>query len=279
MADWSEIEVELIIADYFQMLQKEISGISYSKTEHRNKLQRLLNSRSKGSIEFKHQNISAGLIKNGLPYIKGYKPRWNYQQLLDEKILNYVSEDISIEKKFNDFANSKIIIQPKEVHFKNWNVEPPEKPDKSIVKEPSIKYYKPIKRNYLELEQNNRSVGESGEKLVYEYEKWRLINAGFPRFAEQVKWISREEGDGAGYDILSKNKIGNDIYIEVKTTSLGKETPIFFSKRENDFSNQKRELFNLYRVFNVKEQPKMFCLNGRFQDICTAEVFNFKGFF
>lgn len=276
MSGWSEAEVELIIADYFQMLQLEISGANYSKTEHRNSLNVLLRDRTEGSIEFKHQNISAVLINNGLPYIKGYKPRWNYQQLLEEKILNFLSKNNSFEKNFNDFVNPKIEIQPKLIQFKSWNVPPPEK---SIFKEPKTNSYKPIKRNYLEMEQNNLSIGEKGEKLVFEYEKWRLINEGFPKFAEKVKWISKEEGDGAGFDILSKNKFGMDIFIEVKTTTLGKETPIFFSKRENDFSNEKKEKFNLYRVFDLKDQPRMFYLNGRFKDICTLEAINFKGFF
>ena len=33
-----------------------------------------LDGRSKGSIEFKHQNVSAVLVDMGLPYIDGYKP-------------------------------------------------------------------------------------------------------------------------------------------------------------------------------------------------------------
>ncbi len=69
---WSNIEVELIIADYFQMLSLELKGDSYSKAEHRRSLIPLLTNRSDGSVEFKHQNISAVLINLGQPYIKGY---------------------------------------------------------------------------------------------------------------------------------------------------------------------------------------------------------------
>lgn len=275
MSDWSLIEVELIISDYLEMLRAEISGVKYSKTEHRIKLQALLNDRSEGSIEFKHQNISAALINNGLPYIKGYKPRWNYQQLLEERILDYLSKHDSLEEKFNDFANRKIETQLL-VEYRNWNVTPPET---TIIKEPTVDYFKPVKRNYLELEQRNQSIGESGEKLVLEYEKWRLTNAGLPKLAKEVKWISKELGDGSGFDILSKNIQGSDMFIEVKSTTLGKETPIFFSKRENDFSEQKKEDYHLYRVFDLQNQPKMFQRNGRFIDICTVEAASFKGFF
>ena len=86
-------------------------------------------------------------------------------------------------------------------------------------------------------------------------------------------------GDGAGYDILSKKEDGSDIFIEVKSTTLGKETPIFFSKRENDFTNEKNESFYLYRVFDIKNQPKMFKKNGRYHDICNIGPVNFKGSF
>jgi hypothetical protein len=32
---WSNIEVELIVADYFNMLSSELKGEAYSKAEHR----------------------------------------------------------------------------------------------------------------------------------------------------------------------------------------------------------------------------------------------------
>ena len=38
--------------------------------------------RSKGSVEFKHQNISAVLVDLELPYLDGYKPARNYQKRL-----------------------------------------------------------------------------------------------------------------------------------------------------------------------------------------------------
>ena len=59
--DWSEQEVGLIVADYFTMLEKELLGKPYSKTEHRRSLAPKLGGRSDGSIEFKHANISAVL--------------------------------------------------------------------------------------------------------------------------------------------------------------------------------------------------------------------------
>ena len=68
--DWTKSEVAMIVQDYFNMLQFELEGKKYNKTFHRQGLITLLNNRSEGSIEFKHQNISAVLINMGLPFIK-----------------------------------------------------------------------------------------------------------------------------------------------------------------------------------------------------------------
>ena len=83
VAEWEEVaserglpgspeEVDLIVADYFLMLRSELAGESYSKAGHNRALQPLLDGRSKSSVEFKHQNISAVLIGLGMPYIDGY---------------------------------------------------------------------------------------------------------------------------------------------------------------------------------------------------------------
>lgn len=86
-SDWSRDEVELIVADYFSILRAELSGEPVNKTAHNRRLQQEI-ARSKGSIEFKHANISAVLLNLGdLPYIDGYKPRGNYQHLLEQVVL------------------------------------------------------------------------------------------------------------------------------------------------------------------------------------------------
>src|ERR1035441_4200999 len=120
------------------MLQKELAGRDYNKTEHRNRLIKLLNNRSDGSVEFKHQNISAALINLGSPYIKGYKPRWNYQQLLEIKIQEYLQRHSKFENIFDAFALQKMEIPPKQVNFEIWSVPPPE--FQPIVREPIPNY-------------------------------------------------------------------------------------------------------------------------------------------
>jgi hypothetical protein len=59
--DWSAGEIDLIVADYFDMFGKELTGQLVNKAERNRALQELTG-RSRGSIEFKHQNISAVLV-------------------------------------------------------------------------------------------------------------------------------------------------------------------------------------------------------------------------
>ena len=89
---WSTEEVEAIVADHLHMLTLELTGQRYSKAEHRRRLQAQLNNRSEGSIEFKHCNISAVLIHLGMPYIRGYQPRANYQALLVEVVAQQIQQ-------------------------------------------------------------------------------------------------------------------------------------------------------------------------------------------
>ena len=82
--NWSNVEIELIVDDYFEMLEDEVNGRSINKAAHNRTLLPKLNGRSRGSIEFKHCNISAVLSDSGRPIIEGYQPRPNVQKLLVE---------------------------------------------------------------------------------------------------------------------------------------------------------------------------------------------------
>jgi hypothetical protein len=274
---WSNTEVQLIIAEYFNMLSAELRGEPYSKTEHRRALRPLLRNRSDGSIEFKHQNISAVLIKLGQPYIKGYLPRFNYQQILVEAVIGYLENNRNIEEQFLLFSDKAIVPKKTDFNFRKLIVEPPVA---NFVAEPKATYHRsPIKTNYLEREQKNSRLGFLGEELVIEFEKWHLINAGKEKLAEKIRWVSKEEGDGAGFDILSRNLNGTDKYIEVKTTKLGKETPIFFSKNELDFSISEKDRYHLYRLFSFEKDVQMFMLQGSLNQICRPEPISYRGYF
>ena len=274
---WSNIEVELIVADYFQMLAAELAGKDYSKAEHRRKIQMLLNDRSAGSIEYKHQNISAVLANFGQPFIKGYLPRYNYQLLLEEKVIDYLALNLNLEKAFESFADETVSSNQLNIDYEKLLVEPPVRNEFS---EPFKVYNRiPVKVNYLEREQNNRKLGMIGEEIVVNYERLNLVNMGKEKLADKIEWISKEQGDGAGFDILSRYPNGKDKFIEVKSTKLSKEAPFYFTRNELQFSVQHTDDYHLYRLFNMNEEAKMFIKKGNLNTICYSVPMTYQGYF
>src|SRR3546814_3995923 len=68
------------------MLTDELVGRSFNKAARNRDLQAVID-RSKGSIEVKHQNISAVLPGLGQPWIEGYKQAANFQNALYDGVL------------------------------------------------------------------------------------------------------------------------------------------------------------------------------------------------
>ena len=88
---WIRPEIELIVKDYLDMLQIELAGGSFNKLERNKQIQRQIG-RSKGSIEYKHQNISAVMEAFELPFVWGYKPASNFQELLSDVVLRHLTD-------------------------------------------------------------------------------------------------------------------------------------------------------------------------------------------
>lgn len=276
--DWTEGEVKRIVPKYFEMLEFELKHLKYNKSEYRRSLIPYLQKRTHGSIERKNRNISAVLANMGLPFIKGYLPDTHYQILLEKHVALYVKQNSdTLIPLFENFVDEVVApIVPAKIDFAKFvNTEGPISTDLNL-KEP---LFRPIKINYLEREQSNRILGEQGEKLVIEYEKWRLQKRGQTKLINQIKWISKTLGDGAGYDILSKNEDGSDRFIEVKATKRSKETPIYLTKTELAFSDKNHSNFFLYRVFNLDSNPQLFIKHGPYSSFCTLQPLAFKGTF
>ena len=81
----------------------------------------------------------------------------------------------------------------------------------------------------------NRQLGKQGEERIFLSEQAGLHAAGRADLARKVRWVSEEDGDGAGYDIRSYNPSGIERLIEVKTTTGHKATPFFLSENERAF--------------------------------------------
>lgn len=269
---WSDIEVDAAVADYFRMLRLELNGHKYNKTAHRRALLKRLNNRSDGSVELKHQNISAVLVEMGIPYIDGYKPRFNYQRtLLPAAVTDYLKSNPDLQQLFA--ADSDVVPKVPGVEDFLLAMERPPVPkageDSRITEAKAI--YNPGGVNYLEREARNQSLGEAGEQFVLNFERARLIKAGRESLADRVEQVSVTVGSSAGFDIKSFEKNGTDRYIEAKTTKYGKHTPFFITPYELSFSRQNSGCYYLYRLFKFRDSPRLFALHGQIEDQCIIK--------
>ena len=267
---WSRTECEAIVADYLMMLYAECRGETYSKAEHRRLLKQQLQSRSDGSIEYKHQNISAILLKADHVYIRGYKPAWNYQALLEEVVVSRLEQTSKDIHAVEDTLSTRLPEQLSVPDLHSLFVSPPEMKVKHGVREK--REFKPKRINYAEKEAWNRALGQRGEEFVLAVEKARLASLGREDLVQDIEWTSKEKGDGAGYDVRSfDGKTDEELFIEVKTTNSGMYQPFLITQNELLFSETNIERYALYRLFDFANVPSLFSLKGRITDHVQLE--------
>jgi 5-methylcytosine-specific restriction protein A len=88
MDEWSDDELEAAVVAYLQMLADELSGRVYSKADANAGLREgPLKIRTKGSVEYRMQNISAVLEDLGQIWLPGYKPARNVGLGVKQRLL------------------------------------------------------------------------------------------------------------------------------------------------------------------------------------------------
>jgi len=269
--DWTANEVKITVQDYFEMLRLESQGTAFNKSEHNEQLRAKLTTRSKSSIELKHQNISAVLDQLGLPYIRGYKPRSNLQELLRQTVLDYVDKNQQTLTGLMDSFDQ--LTAPGNQKFLGVLVEPPEMEEIAL---PVKRIRLPRKLDYAAREENNRKLGYNGESWTVGFESNRLVAIGRSDLASKIDWISDRLGDGAGYDILSFEESDTARFIEVKTTNGGSKAPFIVTRNELEFSEEIEDAFCLYRVFEFSNLPKLFILRGAISSNLELEPLDYR---
>jgi hypothetical protein len=265
--DWSRKEVEFIVDDYLDMLALEMAGMPYSKADHRRALLPKLNNRSEQSIEFKHCNISAALEDNGFRPVLGYKRRANYQQLVEEVLLERLLGRAELIPLANADAEHPIVVpEVKDILAILKNRPKRERPPEWFHDRKRVMTPLPI--NYFVRENQNRSLGLSGELLILNYERARLIHAGKQHLAEKIEHTSHVRGDHEGYDILSFEVDGPERLIEVKTTQCGATSPFFVTRNEVDVSEREAFRYHIYRLYDFRQKPSLFTLSGSVRATC-----------
>ena len=245
--DWTDNEVVETVESYLTMLRAECRGEAYSKTEHRRRLMALLSPmRTEASVEFKYQNISAVMVELGLPYIRGYLPARNFQGALAAEVRRRLTHEQGLLTELTHVGHPRPVGRL------------------AIVQRPPFARRRSSGRvvDFEVLQAENRRLGALGEQLVVDFERSRLEAAGRPDLADGVRWVAREDGDGIGFDVLSFTDEGNERYVEVKTTSLGPGTPFYLSSAELAFALDHSDSYVIFRVFDVTECPRFFCIAG-----------------
>ncbi|MFH1049270.1 MAG: DUF3883 domain-containing protein [Patescibacteria group bacterium] len=117
----------------------------------------------------------------------------------------------------------------------------------------------PLKKIDFEKENKiNKKIGERGELVVLNKEKEYLESIDKKELSTRIRHVSKED-DSAGYDILSFDEAGNEIYIEVKSTKQ-KVANANFLISSNEYNKAKKlPNYYVYIVFEANTINPKIC--------------------
>jgi hypothetical protein len=297
--DWDSDELDAIIADYFAMLIAEQAGSSYVKSDHARTLMARIG-RTHRSVEFKHMNISAVLGELGLPTIRGYRAKDNYQKAIFPAIDRYLAahpeifdsillpsfivanaDAIAASLDSNRSYESSGVAEPSVPFLSDSTLSIEEPPPLEVLNrsrpeglERLVRKFDPAARDH-----RNRALGYAAEARIFEFERHRLIAADRPDLARKVRWTSQEDGDGAGYDVRSYEASGSDRLIEVKGTRGARTTPFFLTRTEREVSEERPNHWQLYRLYDFTAAPRLFALKPPLENAVNFEVETWRAAF
>jgi hypothetical protein len=268
-SNWTDEQNDLIVADYFAMLADELAGLNYVKSRHNDALQKFTG-RNRGSIERKHMNLSAIMERLGLPRIKGYVPYPNFQAGLVFAVERYLSVQASPQAQIVTNLGDKVF-EERSLWIGPPPTLSPEQGKTTPELERLVRKFDPAARDA-----RNRSLGKSGEQLVFEHEIRRLEVGKRADLAKKIEWASQVHGDGAGYDIASFEFDGRPKLIEVKTTNGPAITPFYLSENERTFSDERADAFSLIRLYNFSASPMAFELRPPLSAVLALSPTNYR---
>jgi hypothetical protein len=222
-------KIKRLVEDYGELTTRELKELLIPILEGEGLAeedQQILTNRNDRRIDQKIRNVGAHAAQGAITYKPGF----------------------AIDKTGED-----VIFRPLETQE---SIPSPEKTEQ--IKELSRRY-RSRKIDYARKSERDQFVGLAGEELVVRYEQNRL-NKVLQDFDPSVDVIhlSQVEGDGAGYDILSKNEDGTARRIEVKTTTGNVGTAFYMTENEKTFMEEyQHESTFLYRVYNFNKETML----------------------
>lgn len=205
-------------------------------------------------------------IKNDQELLKLHKGRISddcyYDKnahILTQDFIYAVARDLSTTTSTTSERNiapsNPILSNPNDIHVQNQHVD-----------------LTPRLVNHLENMTENKKLGDLGEQWVLRFEKDRLKKAGKTKLAADIKHISSEKGDGAGFDISSFEEDGSQRLIEVKTTKGGYSQPFYITRNELEKSRTEKVNYYLYRLYNYNEEAdtaELLLIKGELSSLCN----------
>ncbi len=212
-------------------------------------------------------------LKNG-----SENPEYTWDYIKQEK--GYSKNDHLQGPRYIDYINP-LEIELNKIEIKNRSLtlkaDKPQISSRTKIKRKFIGRKPP---NYFRKAIKDKKIGEIGEELVLNYEKEKLSKISRMDLVNKVEHISKTEGDGTGYDIKSYDEKGNIMHIEVKTTEGGLNSDFFMSPNEIAFSEENKNTYYLYRLYNLKLHPKVtavfYKVKGNINNHYEAEPIEYK---
>lgn len=193
--------------------------------------------------------------------------------IIQEPVKEYIPDAI---KKI-PFQKIPVYNKPKTKNIAIAPVVTPKRdttPKPNVIVNKSVEKIEPVikaipKIDYVELTQKRMEIGLAGELFVIKIVTQELIRNGLHDLANKVEHISLTN-DSLGYDIVSYDRNGKKIFIEVKSTTDNRQTPFYLT--DTEFENLKlADNYFIYRVFDLNIQTG----NANYQIIdCKSDFQN-----
>ena len=213
-------------------------------------------------------------MRLGEPWIKGYLPSFNFQKALLDGVERHLTAG-TYRTSVLDAIPLAGLSEGTSIFFGPPPLLAPLPDDRDPVElKRLIRKFDPAARD-----EKNRVLGRHGEEIIFETERNRLILEDRPDLARRVRWVSAEDGDGAGYDIHSFDRRGRDRLLEVKTTAGHELTPFYLSENERAVSDERADDFRLVRVYDAMRAPRAFELHPPLEKWVHLQAINYRASF
>lgn len=128
--------------------------------------------------------------------------------------------------------------------------------------------------DYLKLHEFQMEIGKLGEAYIYDIERKKLSGT---KYLELVDNTPAKDGSN-GFDILSYDEDGTELYIEVKTEAGLKNNDFYLSQNEIDTGKslvEQGKKYLIYRVHNILAKDKESIVVEIIHDIFDNDGYNF----